>query len=94
MGEDDQLAPAAGDSETDQLLVSVNIGRGSPKAWLSRDGSTVGEKVSCAKDVDVSRTHECAIPVAGLAGGLYELTIETRRLTGGTIKKSYDVVLP
>lgn len=94
IGQDDTLAPAAGDTEADQLLVSVNIGRGNPKAWLSKDGAPVVDKVSCAKEVEVSRTHECAIPIAGLGGGAYELTIETRRLTGGVIKKSYDVVLP
>lgn len=87
-------APAVAADGAGELVVSINIGRGRPTAWLERGGAPATEKARCRRQELVAKSHDCAIPIAGLASGAYELVVDTGRLDGPSLSERIALELP
>lgn len=88
------LAPAVADPAATRLIVSINLGHGRPKAWLEKDGAPATKKARCEKNEQAAKSHDCAIDVAGLSGGRYELVVDAGRLDGPSLIERKPLVLP
>lgn len=89
-----QTAPAIAAEGAGELVAFVNIGRGRPKAWLETSGAPATDKARCRRDEHAAKTHDCAIPIAGLDPGPYELVVESGRLDGPSLIERTRLVLP
>ncbi|MEL6978333.1 MAG: hypothetical protein AAGM38_06615 [Pseudomonadota bacterium] len=78
-------APAVATAGAGELVVSINIGRGRPTAWLEIGDAPATEKARCRRQEMVAKSHDCAIPIADLAPGAYEVVVDTGRLDGPSL---------
>lgn len=88
------VAPALLDDSARVLTVSVNLGRGRPRAWLERDGARVVDPERCAPSPSAARTHLCRLNVDALDAGAYDLVVFSRRPGGDPIERRVAVALP
>jgi hypothetical protein len=92
------LLPAIfGDRQADAPLVAfVNVSQGRPSAWIERDGARIGDG-SCERPTDqakVTYSHLCRIALpAERQGGVYELKVAVKGLTGKSVEQSYAINL-
>lgn len=87
------LTPAVASAGADKLIVALNLGRGDPVAWVEKDGEKAAKAVRCRRAGGVTKTHTCAVAVAGLSGE-YELVVRNQTLDGRSFEERSPLVLP